>query len=169
MQTCRHLFLDLEDTIITPVMDGWFNTHLINVEKIKRIMADFNPDRLHLFSFAVWNEEDLKQFNLGTRPMIENALGRQFDSTWTVDDDILPACLEIRKMAPGVVDSSKMSAFWGKHETFRLNMRHRHRVTWKNLQIETEVMLLDDAVWDESWEWPDLHVKGRIININNFQ
>jgi len=164
----RHLFLDLEDTIITPVMEGWFNTHLINVPKIKLLMDIFKPDQVHIFSFAIWNTEELKRFNMGTRPMIEKALGRTLSAVPTVDDDIIPVCCNVKGLGMGCVDFMECSNFWGKHEAFRLNMRHQFKTNWSNWNIETEVMFLDDAVWDENFEWPDLHVKGQIINIDNF-
>lgn len=158
----RHLFLDLESTIITPVLDGWFNTHLINLEKIKAFINEFQPHLIHIFSFAIWNEEELKRFNLGTRPMIEQALGRQLSYVPTVDGEILPACTAVAKLHNSCITFADMSDFWGKHEAFRLNMRHM----FKSGQAEVEVALLDDMVYNESFVWPDLKVRGRILNID---
>lgn len=165
----RHLFLDLEDTIITPVMDGWFNTHLINVQKIKQVIEDFDPIEIHIFSFAIWNQAELRGFNMGIRPMIEQALGRTLSAVPTVDDDIIPVCCKVKGISPDRVDFSDCSDFWGKHEAFRLNMRNLFRTNWKNWEIETEVVFLDDAVWDESFSWPDMRIRGQIINIDNHQ
>jgi len=161
----RHLFIDLEDTIITPVMDGWFNTHLVNVQKIKDIIAQFKPDHVHVFSFAIWNEAELTRFNLGTRPMIEAALKIKFGAVPTVDGDIIPACCKVMGMSTDVVDFQEMSNFWGKHEAFRLNMRNQ----FKNNKNDVQVMLLDDAVFNEEFTWPDLKVKGSIVNIDGVQ
>lgn len=158
----RHLFLDLEDTVITPVVDGWFNTHPINAEKIKAFIAKFQPHFIHIFSFAIWNQEELKRFNLGTRPMIEQALGVSLSHVPTVDDEILPACISVAKLHHACVTFSDMSDFWGKHEAFRLNMRHM----FKSGQVKVEVALLDDMVYNEAFEWPDLKVKGHILNID---
>jgi hypothetical protein len=162
----RHLWIDLEDTIITPVLDGWFNTQLVNTDKIDRVLASFKPDFVHLFSFAIHNREELKRFNLGTRPMIENRFGFSLSSTWTVDDDIIPMCCREMGIHPSTVDFSDASAFWSKHQAFRLCMRqffatsHRH-------DIDVEVMLLDDMVFQEEFRWPDIRVSGTIHNITN--
>lgn len=163
----RHLFLDLEDTVITPVMNGWFDTHLINIPKIKKIIQDFNPDEIHIFSFAIWNKDELQKFNIGTRPMIEEILGRTLSAVPTVDDDIIPVCCDVKGMSSKSVDFMECSNFWGKHESFRLNMRHQFKTNWPNWKIKTEVVFLDDAVWDENFEWPDLQISGKIINIDN--
>lgn len=167
MTTVRHLFIDLEDTVITPVLDGWFNTHMINVPKVKSIIEEWKPNFVHLFSFAVWNKEQLKRFKTGTQPMIEHSLGIKLSTTWTVDDDIIPMCCNVMRLGQGSVDFSEMSNFWSKHEAFRLCMRHHFKtaVNWPDLSVE--VMLLDDAVLNETFAWPDLQISGQIINIDS--
>ena len=161
----KHLFLDLEDTVITPVLDGWFNTHLINVDKIKAFMAEFQPDFVHLFSFAVWNQAELLRFDAGTRPMLEEMLGKKFCTTWTVDDDIIPMCTNVMNLGQGSVTFSDASDFWGKHEAFRLCMRHTFKNTHQH-DVDTEVVLLDDAVFNERFHWPDLRISGQVLNID---
>jgi hypothetical protein len=165
-QTHRSLWLDLEDTIITPVVSGWWNTDLINLQKIRAVIDEFKPSSINLFSFAIWNHDELNKFNQATRPMIEQALGTHIAHTPTVDDDIIPACCRALGINPGSVDFSEASDFWSKHQSFRLFCLDHFNNTWKNQSIETEVIFLDDAVFNESFEWPDLHVKGRILNIN---
>jgi hypothetical protein len=162
----KHLFLDLEDTVITPVMNGWFNTLLINVDKIKAVQAHFKPDFVNIFSFAIWDEQQLHGFNYGTRPMIEKVLGIQLNLVPTVDDHIIKWCCAEMSISPDVVDFSEMSAFWGKQEAFRLSCRHLFKNLWKTQGQETQVMLLDDVVHDEKFEWPDIHVSGQIFNID---
>lgn len=162
----KHCFIDLEDTIITPVLSGWFRTELINLKKIKTFIDEFEPDFVHVFSFAIWNQQELAGFNAGTRPMVEAALGVQFSAVPTVDDEILPTCCKIMGIDPGSMVFSDMSDFWGKHEAFRLNMRH----IFKNTHLhgeDTEVVLLDDAVFNEDFHWPDLRLRGRVLNIDD--
>jgi hypothetical protein len=163
----RHLFLDLEDTVITPVVNGWWNTELINVQRVRAIIEHFKPMSVHLFSFAIWNEAQREQFRLGTKPLIEKALNIKFASEWTVDDNIIPMCCSIMAISPRTVDFQEMSNFWSKHEAFRLSMRWLFRNAWKDWKQENEVLLLDDAVINEEFHWPDLHVRGTIANIDN--
>lgn len=49
-----HLFIDLEETVI----DNWFNKNFINIDKIKNMIDDLNPDHLHIFSAAIWDIND---------------------------------------------------------------------------------------------------------------
>lgn len=164
----KHLWFDLENTIITPVTEGWFNTHIINSEKIKKIISEFKPDFYHLFSFAVWNEHELIRFNQGTQPMIENHFKFKFCTTWTVDDEIIPKCCEVLKLVPSTVEFSDAVSFWGKHESFRLCMRQTYKNTFRH-DVDTEVMFLDDDVINEKFEWSDLRIKGSIVNIDLYQ
>lgn len=161
----RKLFLDLEDTVITPVVEGWLKTEVINVPKVREFIEEFKPHDVNIFSFAIWNARELAQFNSGPRKCLEDALGVHFNMVPTVDDHILPACCKVMKLAVSTVDFQEMSNFWGKHESFRLNMRHlfsRARAFGNFI----DVVLLDDAVFNERFIWPDIQVSGRIINID---
>lgn len=166
MQRC-HVFLDLEDTIITPANEGWHKTELINVKLIKDFIEKFQPDIINIFSFAIWDQHQLQLFNTHSRPMIEDALGITFSLIPTVDDMILPACCEIMKINKSLVDFSEMCSFWGKHEAFRLFTRSLFKNTWKDWGQATNVALLDDAVINEVFHWPDLKVSGSIVNIDS--
>lgn len=98
--------------------------------------------------------------------MIEEALGTHLTNTPTVDNDIIPACCRVLGITPGSVDFSEASAFWSKHQGFRLFCLDHFKNAWRGWGLETEVVFLDDAVFNETFEWPDLHVKGRILNID---
>jgi hypothetical protein len=162
----RHLWLDLESTIITPVLDGWWNTHLVNTNKIKGFIEGFQPDHINIFSFAIWDDDQLRKFNEGTRPMIEQFLDRELNIVLRVDQDIIPACCDVMKLHKSKVDFKDMSDFWNKHQAFRLTMFNRHKKTWSTTGVETKVALLDDVVINEHFVWTDLHVTGSIINID---
>jgi len=160
--TGRHLFIDLEDTVIEPVLNGWGRTALLNIEKVKRFIKEFKPNTVNIFSFAIWNTAELDKFNTLCRPGLEQALGIKFNAIPTVDDDIIPMCCNVLGIGQGAVDFDDCSTFWGKHEAFRLNMRHLAKASQRPL----EVAFLDDAVFNENFEWPDLKISGRIINID---
>jgi hypothetical protein len=161
----KHLFLDLEDTIITPVLSGWWKTELINVGKIKNIIETFKPDQVNIFSFALHNDFEREGFNAGTRPMIEDALGINFASIPVVENEIIRACCNAKWISPERVDFMDIRDFWGKHEAFRLWCQEMFKNSWTLWGIDTHVMLLDDDVINEKFEWPDLHIKGEIIDI----
>ena len=169
MITRRHLFLDLEDTVITPVVEGWMNVHLINIGKIRRVIDEFKPDSLHLFSFAIWNENEKSRFCMHVRERIEHVLGMKIGLIPMVDVEIKQACCSMMRINPECVTFDNMTEFWSKHESFRLFARFINRNSWKSWQQETEVMFLDDAVEDENFEFPALRLKGFIRNIDQLE
>lgn len=163
----RELWLDLEDTVITPVVNGWFNTQLINVQKIKDVIASFAPHRINVFSFAIWNQQERQRFDMGTREMIEKAFGFKFNLVLNVDDDIIPICCRQMGIEPSTVDFQEMSNFWSKQGAFRLCMRH-HAINHRrhNPNLPLHVLLLDDAVYNETLRWPDLQTTVEQRNID---
>jgi hypothetical protein len=165
MNPGRHLFLDLEETIVDPLYSGWACTNIINVQKITDLISAFNPDEVHLFSFAVWNQQELVKFNEHLRPHIEKTFGFSFSGTWTVDDDILPLCTAQMRLGNYSVSFSDMVDFWGKQHSFKLAMRQ----TFLNSAHDscTEVMLVDDIVHNETFFWPDYKLTGKIVDVNS--
>ena len=60
MSTSKRLvWLDLEGTII----ESWYNTKLINIEKIKDLLDRFGVTEIGIFSFAIYNQTDITKFN----------------------------------------------------------------------------------------------------------
>lgn len=162
MNTTKHLFLDLEETVIEPVVNGWFLTNLINVEKIKAFQTEFNPDFIHVFSFAIWNERERDLFDAGTRQKIERLLGTTLTVVPTVQGDIIPTCAKAKGMVPSCVDFLELINFWGKQDAFRLYVRSM----FSDASTLIEVAFLDDDVYNETFEFHDINVKGRIINVD---
>lgn len=168
METVRHLHLDLEDTVIEPVVNGWPNTIAIpeKLKQIRRFIEIFKPHHVHIFSFAVWNEREHMMFCTYTKEYLERVLKVKFITVPTVDDDIIPYAARAIRMSPEVVSFQDASDFWGKGESFRLYLKH----LWKDLPEQgrhVEAVLIDDAVENENFEWPDLHIKGRLLNVDS--
>jgi hypothetical protein len=159
------LWLGLENTIITPVLTTWEDSQLINLEKIKIAIEQFQPHFLHIFSFAIWDQPLLNSFNASIRSRIEKELGMEISLVPTVRDDILPVCCGQMKLATQEVTFSDMSDFLGRASAFRRSMRKMFANTAQQ-GIAGEVMLIDDAVHDEIFMWTDLRVKGCILDIN---
>lgn len=170
MSAQKHLFLDLEDTVIHPVNEsgGWFHTELVNIPKVREFIKDWGATEVHLFSFAVHNAFELSGFNRGTRPFLEDALGVKFRLTPTVDDDILPACCRLQKLSPKHTTFQEMVEFWGKQPAFRMFIRERHAKLFPraSFEIPLHVALLDDAAFDEDFVWPVENILGCVRNVD---
>lgn len=161
-----HLFLDLEDTIITPVVNGWHDFDIINLNKITELIEEVKPDLISIFSFAIWDNYQLQLFEKHTRKHIERVINRKLSLIPTVEE-IIAACCKMKGITNAqTVTFADASDFWSKHEAFRLYVRKNFLHTWSDWQREINVILLDDAVWDENFTWPDIHVSGKIINID---
>lgn len=65
-----NLFLDLEETII----DNWDSGLLINSAQIREYIEKNRIKGFRIFSFAIWTEENMKEFNKRHRRMLEKAL-----------------------------------------------------------------------------------------------
>lgn len=155
----KHLFLDLEDTIITPVLNGWANIELMNVQEIRKIMGEVKPDQVSIFSFAIWNKVEAAQFDAHVKNQIERVLGVQLQLVPVVDDDIIPACCREMKLHPSTVSFRDLCDFWGKQGAFKMYVRSMFKAGG------VDVTLVDDAVFNEEFSWPDIGISGRIINI----
>lgn len=156
------LFLDLEDTIITPVVEGWHNTELINIEKINKFISENEIESISLFSFAVWNQEELALFKQHTLPLIEDAIGQKIWRMPTVDDDIIPSCCTQKGVHPSRVDFSEMSNFWSKDLAFILCMKE-----WFKKSRDIRCILLDDMVEDQALHFPRNNLHLTLLNIDN--
>lgn len=147
-------------------MEGWPQTFTINEDKIRRFIAEYQPNFVHVFSFAIHSQWDLKCFNTYTRPQIERALGVTLSHVPTTDDDIIAGCCAVTHMAPQYVNFEEMCNFWGKQIAFRLYVIHRHVNKLSPSPTPVDVVLLDDAVYNETFSMPDSKVTGRILNID---
>jgi hypothetical protein len=136
---------------------------MINIEQISKFIYIFKPDYIHIFSFAIWDETQKALFNLHCRPMIESSLKIKINNVLTVDDDIIPACCSVMGLNTNTVTFDDASSFWSKHESFRLWCRHHFKFIGDLTDIE--VLFLDDIVFNEHFNWPDLRVTGNIVRI----
>lgn len=162
-----HLFLDLEGTLITPVIDGWHRAEILDLDKVKDVIWKEQPLTVNIFSFALHNEVDLSSFNTRIRPALERELGVDFVRVPTVQQ-IKHACCSVRKLHPGKVDLDDLSSFFSKHESFRLFVRDIC-CTIRSSTMHNKFILMDDVVWNEKWEWQDLNVSGEIIHVPFFE
>lgn len=144
----RTLHLDLEDTIITSWGDG-VNAGLLNVGKIGRYIKIFQPDEIKVFSYAVWDDNDVGEFERVFKSRIERAL----DCKIVMDDFFTVKRLEEEaKRRMGYIFESRHEAmiFFGKdygfqwwvskiigegHHTLIDDVVESKRITFKNRDL----------------------------------
>jgi FMN phosphatase YigB (HAD superfamily) len=60
---------DLEETVI----QSWDNPVLCNVDRVRTFIKDNNIKDVHIFSAAIWNEQDKHHFEVKLKSFLENA------------------------------------------------------------------------------------------------
>lgn len=145
----RELWLDLEDTVVTPITQGWHIFSIINLEKIQEVVASFAPHTINIFSFAIWDKTQLQLFDTHCRSHLETALGTPFSTVMTVDG-IGRLCCNQLMLSPDRVDFQEMSNFWGKQGAFRLFMRARAEDFAQANDVDRlHALPLDDMVFSQ--------------------
>lgn len=143
------LFLDLEETVI----ESWQNPLLCNISKVKKFLADFDTKDVRIFSFAVWNENDRREFDFSIKGLLERAF--DVNIVWC------PTLEEITKEVASFTgcrwELHEISSVWGKHRTF---------IDFCTSQFsDIECVLLDDVVPNLELFNKDKNLKIRLVNV----
>ena len=65
-----NIFLDLEDTVI----DNWFSGNPVNIEQVRFFLKMCDVKEVHIFSFAIWFDNHVEEFNRRHKGMLEDLL-----------------------------------------------------------------------------------------------
>ena len=157
----RVAFIDLEDTEIAPVLQGWIAAEPIGLARnVGKLLREWKPDEVRVFSFAVRDERDVQGFRQHVQPWLERLLGFTICDVPTTDGVIFPAAAKRAKLHPRRLDFSDVVDFWGKGGTFRLFAKSCAIAAKEPLQV----LLVDDAVEDEEFAFPRLGLEGRLVD-----
>lgn len=145
------LFLDLEDTIV----DNWYDFLFIpsKCEKIRNYIANNNIDQIIIFSFAIDNEDDVKQFEISHKEDVERVLGFKIKKVFSVEHVMKVLGLKI-----------SLSAFktFGKQSAF-ISLIERIRYD------EFDYTLIDDMIENATLTFHDSGNKVHLINIDSWK
>lgn len=128
----KTIWLDLEQTIIT----CWNDPLICNQVKVSRYVREQQPDFVNIFSFAVYNDDDRRQFDETMREWLSRAFDFKINHVATVE--------EMKRVSMGSrgVDFSihEYISIWGKERAF---------IDWvRNVSRPGEFILVDDVVDD---------------------
>jgi hypothetical protein len=167
----KHLFLDLEDTVITPCLGSWQDVDFINIDLVKRVIEEFSPDTVSVFSFAIDDDADLFKFQEHVQPFLEKALGCKFT--------IVPHMEHVREVLADVnnfiskdsVSRMDINDFWNKQKAFRdwMSWNQRKHVQLGNPLPTITAFFLDDTVETETVCMPHLKLEVIMENPANLQ
>jgi len=160
----KHIFFDLEDTLITPVIDGWMNCEFVNFHKIQTILNEFQPTHVHTFTFAIHDEADRRGFDNHVRSRLEQAHNITF-STCNGIHEIRERCCRVKGLLSKLTSISVMVEFWGKQVSFRLFAEDWFKQSFSkhNPNQSVEIMLVDDSIIPEKFELFDGNLKASVV------
>ncbi len=150
------LWLDLEDTIITNWHDVLFTYHTQN---IKQWILKYQPDSVHIFSAAIYDEADQRTFETTMKLDIEQALQCSIQS-W-------PSMYEVQR----IIYNYERVKYDSLFEFIQINGK-----TWsfvkmlmgRNIKDEHHV-LIDDAVSKIEVNDTSRNNKFTLINVNELK
>lgn len=158
----RHVFLDLEDTIITPVLGGWSSVELLNRDAVRDWLDVIKPTTVNLFSFAITDQGDLDYFDDICREWLERNLQVKFTLTPTMDD--ITGWLKKAKHL-SILSMADIVEFWGKGDAFNLCAPVLADMLGLNVRSDPqELILLDDSVTDCAHMLPG-GLSTRVLNL----
>ena len=147
------LFLDLENTII----DTWDNRNICsNWKSIKSWISCINFDEVHVFSYAIWNQDDIRTFKDSIAPSIEEVLKIRFNDK-VLDVDLMRViCANHLKIR---MNKDDFFTFMKKEISFRI-------ICEENFS-GCECILLDDMVIDSILSNRDTGTIIKTYNVKN--
>jgi len=160
----KHLFVDLEETLI----DNWFDANLASRNRVLDLMfqhgfigADLQsspPVDATVWSFAIWGQEDVDNFNKRLRKWLGEVFNLNFVRIVTTEE-MRNAIVELKGFNLGL-DVSEMVQIWSKDRTLE---------DWVKLHIKdfrnSEIVLLDDMVMNRTVHFEDDNVKIRFVRV----
>lgn len=142
------LWLDLEMTVI----DAFDNLPcIVNEEKIFNFLKTIEHDRIGIFSFALWTEEDRKRFNTLMKPFLEHHFNIVIDPTLIPTKPELFKSIKTHPRRKGLcIDANDFNDFWDKQLTF---------MDWIRIEHTGTHILIDDMVEDCSMTFPNCSIQ----------
>lgn len=148
------VFLDLEGTVV----DDWTNMKLVNARRVGDFLQKLKVIEVGVFSFAVWNDNDLNLFKTDLQSRLESVLDVKVTDVPTVK---MMMDLDRNSTHTHFDDASDFITMRGKKNAF---------MNWVDHMFpNTDCMLVDDLV-------PDVTVHNRLtkrsvffVNVTNME
>lgn len=146
------IWIDIENTLV----ESWDINLPINIEKIDNIIKKFSPCNIGIFSFAIWNDENKREFNEKFKNDFQTRLN------CIIDDNMIPTKMklfndirnanipEISLIPQSNFTFMDFCDFWNKERAF---------VDWIRLTNKTGThILIDDFVQNATLTFNDCNI-----------
>lgn len=157
------LFLDLEETLIDPILDdNWQAASFIpkNVAKIRKFIDETNPELVQIFSFAIRGPSDDWAYRTNLHHRIEEQLDCRVTCSAT-RQEMIEACASVMNLHEGNITHGDLTRMWDKQLAFRMYGQYH----FGKLK-DTNLILIDDMVQRETTTFPKKKLSINFYNIN---
>lgn len=150
------IFLDLEETLI----DDWFNGLLLpeKCRKIRQFIQAISYSEIGIFSYAIYNDEDLKKFQGTLKGPLETILEKKITQEVLTIEKIMNIVCKNCNIHSAKFTITDFFYFFNKQGGFL-----EFAKTFK----DTNLWLIDDAVDNIKVNFQDINVNVNIINIDS--
>lgn len=155
----KTVFLDLEDTVIDTFADG----NLVRTDAVRRFLAQERPQRVAVFSYALWDARDKLDCERRLVPGLQEALGVRLDLTLSPTiEDLCRIVERARRMAAGSLRSQEFFDWFGRKEEGFIQFA-RFGPGFER----QELVLLDDAVPNLEFRLADSMLMLRTVSVQS--
>ena len=151
------IFLDLEETVIDDWSKQW-GAEAVNTERVKEWIASINPDRVRLFSYAMWTDHCIKDFETMHQKWLSRLLNVEFD----MEDCFTTAKLYRMAQISGTMyeDEQECLLMLGKDYGFQWYIQRKD-------YRDCVIYLLDDVIEDKTIHYPKKNLTVHFVNVNS--
>lgn len=150
----QHIFLDLEETII----NTWDNPFLMNVENIRAFISQRGAELVHIFSFAVWDENDQDVFD--SHPLMKDAIAEALD----VEIGDVPSLRDVQRSFANI----HRLVFKDKSDFLDLTSKELGFIAFcRDRFSDAHCILIDDKVEEMTIDVPGKNLKIELFNVAN--
>jgi len=143
-------YFDLEETVI----ESWFDPILVNKATIESFIEENNIKDIHIFSAAIWNEQDKHIFERDLKTWIEQVFNINILSWPSMEEVMKESCWKNAIFE----DVTEFLCMIGKKRAFEDWCKIKHH-------RDTHCILLDDSFEDEILTNSVHNTKIEVVNI----
>lgn len=149
----KYLFLDLEGTLVAPFYENASinNAHILKPVFMKEQVKQVQPDEVFIFSYALYNDHDLKLYDIWLRPRLESIFGLRIPAPYSLEDFKLAAEKEAG-LAVGSLNLSTLRSIRGGKRGGFIDFINHVFVPHNEVASYT---LIDDEVTDSTTKAKD--------------
>lgn len=84
----KYVFIDLEGTLVAPFYENASinNAHILKPDFMRETLNRLSPDEAYIFSYALYNDHDLKLYEIWLRQRLERVFNMRLPAPYSLED-----------------------------------------------------------------------------------